>query len=68
MADPARGTGIRQPLELRSAVFEATNRPGLRRGRYGIRTHGDPEATTAFEADGIICPDTALTSYPLVSA
>ena len=23
---------------------------GLNGGRYGIRTHGDPEATTAFEA------------------
>ena len=26
------------------------NRPGQGGGRYGIRTHGDPEATTAFEA------------------
>ena len=26
------------------------DRPGSRSGRYGIRTHGDPEATTAFEA------------------
>ena len=25
-------------------------RPALGGGRYGIRTHGDPEATTAFEA------------------
>jgi len=24
---------------------------GLCGGRYGIRTHGDPEATTAFEAE-----------------
>src|SRR5215207_11073440 len=33
-----------------SVVPDVANRPGPGGGRYGIRTHGDPEATTAFEA------------------
>ena len=42
---------LRQIREVLGLVLEVPGQSGNSiGGRYGIRTHGDPEATTAFEA------------------